>query len=288
LSSLTKIFIVLQLVCSLVVAVLIVSLVGKQQPLQRNLDAEIVKTNAAQAWAQKEHNEVMRLQSEASDSSAAALKAAGALQQQIDQLRAQLATAKSDKDTSDAKNMQLQAALNQSAAAVDSLTKQVAAMNDENRRLGPENVSLIQKNAELNRANNELQTSLRFAEQSIRKLQEQLATAPEGPKGGSAAPGNEANTVATLTNQAPAQINGKVTAVTPTAGRTLLQLPLGTRDGVKVGTRFMVYREPGGYIADAVVERVAPDEAVAAVDTKTVKKGESVKSGDMVISGAVK
>jgi hypothetical protein len=66
------------------------------------------------------------------------------------------------------------------------------------------------------------------------------------------------------------------------AGSTLIEMPLGARDGVRKGTQFTVSRG-GSFIADAVVETVTPDASVAA--TKNVKSGETVKVGDIVTSG---
>jgi hypothetical protein len=284
LSSLTKIFIVLQLVCALVLSVMVVTLVARQEPYRAMVSAEHLKAEASQAALQAKTNEVEALLQERKVANDERTALATTNAQENDRLKTDLAQRKIELDAANAKISTVTSALQQQSAANESMTKQLAAKDDEIRRLAPENVSLIQKNAELTRANNELSTANRFAEQSIRKLQEQLASSET--KSGASTGGNEASTVASLSAQTPAKINGKITSVTPTAGRTLLELPLGTRDGVKVGTRFIVYREPGGYIADAVVEKVAPDESVAAVDSKTMKKGETVRTGDMVMSGS--
>jgi hypothetical protein len=111
-----------------------------------------------------------------------------------------------------------------------------------------------------------------------------MATENAG-KGGAAIQPNEAGTVASLAVQTPAVINGKISDVKPTVGRTLIELPLGTRDGVRKDTRFMIYRG-NTYVADAVVVgNPEPDKSVAAVDANSVKAGETVQKGDMVMSG---
>jgi hypothetical protein len=267
---------------------MVVTLVSRQEPYRQTVEAERQKAFAAQAVLQAKTNEVETLHQQLRVANDDRAKSASAAQLENDRLKTELAQRKIEIDAANAKNAQTLSALNQSSASVESLTKQSAAKDEEIRRLAPENVTLIQRNAELTRTNNELQTALRFAEQSIRKLQEAVAAAET--KGGSAAGASEVGNVASLSasSQAPAQVNGKVTSVTPTAGRTLLQLPLGTRDGLKKGTRLIVYREQTGYIADAVVETAAPDESVAAVDAKTVKRGETVRAGDMVISGTAR
>ncbi len=52
---------------------------------------------------------------------------------------------------------------------------------------------------------------------------------------------------------------------------------------MKVNTRFTIYRN-NGYIGDAVVQKVFPDNSVAQVTA--VKPGESVKAGDLATIGA--
>jgi hypothetical protein len=285
LSSLTKIFIVLQLVCALVLSVMVVMLVARQEPYRAMVDAEHLKAASAQAALQAKTNEVEALLQQQKTANDERTRVATAAAQENDRLKTDLAQRKIELDTANAKVASLTSALQQGSAANESMTRQLAAKDEEIRRLAPENVSLIQKNAELTRANNELSTQARFHEQAIRKLQEQLASTET--KGGATGPASEANTVASL-SVAAAQINAKITSVTPTAGRTLLELPLGTRDGVKQGTRLIVYREPGGYVADAVVEKAGIAESVAAVDSKSLKKGETVRAGDMVMSGTAK
>ncbi|MGN6367917.1 MAG: DUF4349 domain-containing protein [Phycisphaerae bacterium] len=54
---------------------------------------------------------------------------------------------------------------------------------NEIENLEPKNATLEAKNAELNRTDNELRTSQRFAEQSIRKLQEQIAASGKDENG---------------------------------------------------------------------------------------------------------
>jgi len=149
--------------------------------------------------------------------------------------------------------------------------------------LRPENASLIQKNAELNRVNNELSTQQRFAEQAIRKLQEQIAQAPTSGPGASAPAEGNGNQVAALSSAAGGAINGKITQVSQSAGHTLVEMPLGDRDGIKVNTRFTIYRN-NGYVGDAIVQKVFPDTSVAEVTV--IKPGDNVKQGDLVTTGA--
>ena len=52
-------------------------------------------------------------------------------------------------------------------------------------------------------------------------------------------------------NQTRAPINAKISNIAQSAGRTLIELPLGTRDGIQNGTKLMIYRNTG-YVGEAV------------------------------------
>jgi hypothetical protein len=142
----------------------------------------------------------------------------------------------------------------------------------------------MRKNAELNRVNNDQSTSNRLAEQAIRKLQEQLANTETLPGKGAAAPSDDESGVLNASaSPANAQINAKITSLAPSAGHTLIQVPLGTRDGVKVNTALRIYRN-SGYVGDAVVQSVFADTSVAQVTI--VKPGDTIKVGDLVMTPA--
>jgi len=68
--------------------------------------------------------------------------------------------------------------------------------------------------------------------------------------------------------------------VQQTSGRTRVELPLGSRDGISENTPLFIYRGQTGYVADAVVERVTPTASVAVV-TKT-REGQTVQTGDTI------
>jgi len=81
------------------------------------------------------------------------------------------------------------------------------------------------------------------------------------------------------TNSAAAQVNAAISNVGNDKGRTLIEFPLGTRDGIQQNTRLFIYRG-NNYVADATVERTTPDTSVAVVVTP--KGGQSVQKGDIV------
>jgi chromosome segregation ATPase len=286
LSPLTKIFIILQLVCSLVLSVMVVVLISRQQPVAQQLEQERVARFGVQAALLEKTNEVdsvnQRLQQkqiELDNKSSALNKTIGELQTQLTSLRDEKGKVETDLARKNAEMGQL-------TAANQSLSEQLAGKDKQLSTLAPENVQLIQRNAELGRAINEKETALRFAETSIRKLQEQLAA--NESKSGASGSAPEATSVASLSDKAPAApVNAKITNVAQTAGRTLIEVPLGSRDQIKAGTKLTIYRD-SGYVARATVENVKIDQSAAAVDAGSVKKGETVRPGDLVITGDAK
>jgi hypothetical protein len=288
LSSLTKIFVFLTLVFAILGSVMEVVAVQREGNYKAQVKAANDEMVAAQAvaaegkvTADKLIAERDQLNKTIGDLTSKARVAGEGANGKIAELQGKLQAA----ENSIAK---IQNSLNDTTAIANSLTQQNAAYAQEIQRLSPENVRLTRENAELSRANNELTTANNFAGQSIRKLQEQIAILTENAgKGGASVAPSDANKVASLTVETPAQINGKIDQVTPTAGRTLVEMPLGIRDGVRNGTRFMVYRGQT-YIADAVVEKADPDVSIAAIDPATLKQGQTVQVGDMVMTAANK
>ncbi|MGN6368429.1 MAG: hypothetical protein ACTHN5_09230 [Phycisphaerae bacterium] len=281
-STLTKIFIFLQLICSIAVAVVLVFGLSRIQNYRADVDAAEARAVAAQASYQKSQNDIAVAQAQAADAIAKATGQVNDLARANNDLTTKNAQLASQIGALEARNAQQQNSISQLTSSIDSQNSLLAAKDKELADLRPQNASLIQKNAELNRTNNELSTQQRFAEQAIRKLQEQIAQNPSGTGASAPAEGN-GNQVASLSSSASGAINGKINEVTQAAGHTLIEMPLGDRDGVKVNTRFTIYRN-NGYVGDAVVQKVFPDSSVAQVTV--VKPGDSVKKGDLVTTGA--
>jgi hypothetical protein len=286
LSTLTKILVVLQLVFSLIVAVVIVFGVSRLENYRAQVDASHMQMVAAQASLAKSQNDVAVADAQVADANSRLASATDELKKQNNDLATKLAEVSSERGALEARNAQQQSSISQLTSSIDSQNKLIAAKDTELASLRPENISLVQKNAELNRVNNDQSTANRLAEQAIRKLQEQLATSETmpGKAGAMGTSDNGDSGVASLSaSPANAQINAKISSIAPSAGHTLIEVPLGTRDGVKVNTALRIYRN-SGYVGDAVVQSVFADSAVAQVTI--VKPGDSIKVGDLVMTPA--
>jgi len=282
LSALTKIFIVLQLVCSLVVAVVLVVALKAQDNYKKDAESQHAALVQTQAAVQQKSGAYALLQTERDRLADELRNSTGNLTQKNNDLIKQKGDVEIERDSLKAQITVEGNKISQLTAANESLAKENARVNEENRRMAPEIARLIQQNAELSRANNDAVIQNQFHEKTIRKLQEALAAA-QATKSGAAAT-SDSGTVAMLSTQAPAKINGTVTQSVVSAGRTLVEVGLGARDGVKEGARYVISRN-GTFVAEAVVEKVTPDASVA-VTTDNVKKGETIQAGDLVTAGA--
>jgi hypothetical protein len=281
LSALTKMFIVLQLVFSLVCAVLLVLFISK---------TENYKTRVTEAQSQNVGLAVSYANAERAQKAAEAN--AAALQAQYNDAMNRLARANTDLTAAKADLAAANAKAEASQQAADAVNSTLAASNKtysaiidaykaELDKLRPQVAELTKQYADIYRAKNEVDNQLKAAEQSIRKLQVMLAQGGGGSAGAVAPLGSDGQIqVLTASNAANGgKVNGQISDVALAQGRTLIEMPLGERDGLKVGTRMYVYRA-SGYIGDATVERVSTNQAVAVV--VSTKPGESVKVGDLV------
>jgi hypothetical protein len=285
LSALTKILIVLQLVFSLVCSVLLVLMVSRAENYKvtnAGLQAANVGQGAALTKALMDRDAALASNSSLTEK----LNAATA------NLSRTMATASSDSSKAEQERLDLQNKLAAMTAQVQALTasnstqaSSLAAKDAELEKLRPQVADLMTKYNEISRAKMEDDNQLRAAAQSIRKLQEIIANQPTAGAGGGGAgaiaPIGSGDQIQTISSAAPAagRVNGTVTDVAQSSGRTLIELPLGTRDGIQVGTKVYVYRSTG-YVGDASVQRVTPEQSVAVV--VSTKAGETVQKGDMV------
>jgi hypothetical protein len=289
-NGLTKVLIVLQLVFALVCSVLLVLMVSKQENYKANMDATKTQGVALAAQVTSAEAKIAGYQAEASE----AAKKLGERNTENLQLQARLTQSQATSDatvqelkiqlaSAEAKNRQL-------AAASDTLTASNKLMYDELAKLRPMIDDLNKKYSQSNQSLSEVTNLLRAAENTIKRLQEQLAQMASNTSGaagggaGAVAPLNATDQITTLVtgnagNAGATQVNGKINLVEVRAGRTYVELPLGTRDGLQVNTRMYVYRGTG-YVGDAVIESVTPDQAIAVI--VSTKPGETVKQGDLV------
>ena len=281
-STLTKVFVVLQLLCSLVLAVLLVLLVSQQDRYKSQVELAEKGRLAAQAALTLTTNKLEVSEAQVAKLTSDRTKEVADWSRKVEDLNGKLASLQTEIDVANGKNGSQQDSIKALTESVNSLKEQLKAKDEELAKIRPEIVRLIAANSELNRVNNELTTQLKFAETAIRKLQEALQVQSE--KMGAVTPvtGTDVKVVQAVV-QTPVQIDGKVATVTTENGKTYVKLGLGARDGVKMNAQFAIYRG-NVFVADAQISRVTADESIALVTV--LKPGQAVQAGDLAVSGS--
>jgi hypothetical protein len=288
-SPLTKAFVVLVTVLSVFLVALVVPYVAQTEDYElqkRGLESELARAKTSAEVAQQEKSAIQDRESEMTTRHS----------QQIEQLtqdRIRLQTERDDaKAASTQQNRklaQLEAELSRlSAAAVQDanlLTVTTADLKLTRQTLVDAQTKLVQ----LGDRNNELESQRDSLNRQVRRLGEKmvsleqdnvelrgiLAKVPtqyreEISTGQAAQPAFPASTA----------IAGTITDVQSAAGTQLVQVDVGSKDGVEANMKFLVHRGDQ-YVGTFVVDRV---EAAVAAGRMVLSKGD-VRSGDEIYTG---
>ena len=285
-STLTKVFVVLQLVLALVTSVMVILLVSAQPKYKDQVQAASAQAISSQLAVVVLQQQNANLSNANSELAKNLEKTVGDWKRQVDTLTQSVATSTKEKAELQVTLTNLETSIRGLTATNESLKNQNITLNDELKKARPDILAAIQKYAEVARKNDELNQQLNSATRSIRRLQEEMAAREEAANNKtSAAPaaaGSQVNNLVTGI-QTATPVNAQVTRVESQAGRTFITMALGKRDGVRQGTQFVIYRG-NQYVGDAVVRDVGVADCVAVVTV--TKAGAAVQAGDMVISGA--
>jgi len=289
LSPLTKAFVVLVTVLSVVLVALVVPYVAQTEDFNAQInglksDLNVAKTKAAAAQEEKS-----AIQEKVSQESALLTQRVVNMTKDMTDLRNQADEAKKSVLLSDRKLQQLEAELSRlSAAAVQDanlLTITTADLKQTRQNLVDAQTKLVQ----LGDRNNELESQRDSLTRQVRRLGEKMVSLEQGnvelrgllakvpeqyrqaiSTGEAAAPAYEAAT----------PIAGTITDVQVAAGTQLVQVDIGTKDGVEANMKFLVHSE-GQYVGTLVVDRV--ESAIAAGRITLYKR--DIRSGDQVYTG---
>jgi hypothetical protein len=292
LSIITKIFVVLQLVGSLALAVIVVMYVSNQEkykPLVATSQNQLV---AAQAALTAEQAQSAALREDGNKMRAAFETEKASLQREIDNRGAKMTDLASQIEQLTQDKTQSSINVANLSDTTKSLEQQLTGKDTELGDLRPKIIDLTAKNADLNRRlNTEVQKN-ELADKTIRELQEAVAaedqksSTPASGPGASSGAGESGPSVLTggVAGGAPTPVtvNGTVKETKDVNGKTYVSLSLGSRDGVRIGTRLTVYRN-NSYVADVVLTQVNANESVGVVTI--TKPGNQVSANDLVISG---
>lgn len=274
---LTKLFIVLQLVFAIGLAVMVVLTTGEQNRYKTLVVNESKGRLSALAEAQQTSGKLAVAEQNLNKVSEDRRAEVDGLKRDLERRTNEFNSVKARQDTLEAQLAEATSNNTRLTNTIAAVRDQLATRDTELKDLRPLVTETVKKNAELTRAIDQLSNEKELNLKAIRTLQEELAKRAETPKAQTAG-----DTVKQLSAGTPTavQVNGKIQKVQELNGRTYVTLSLGGRDGVQQGNRFTIYRN-NEYVGDAVVQRVVPDQAIAEV-TMTRK---AVQANDLVISG---
>ena len=276
----TKIFIVLTLVCSIILSVFVVVTLGGTRDYKVALDNANAGLRASNLLYELEaakhaddNTRNMAQVNRLNDQLTALNKLQAELRISYGTLSSQL----------DAKTADYERQVNQASKLTSALTlaqAEISQKDPELTKLRKDAVDSAKSISDLNLALERAQSQLDQATRQIDRLKEQVADASKPAASNMGTVGNV--TTLSVGVAAAVPVNGKVTNVmTGNGGVTYLELSLGARDNIVEGTRFVISRGDK-YVGDAIVTKVAPDQSVA-----KVKEGNplAVQVNDLVSSG---
>jgi hypothetical protein len=281
LSPLTKLFVVLLVVLSLLMTASVVVFVNRVEDYRATSQTSKDELAAAQRRAEQQMNEVNAQRAQAERNEAAATARLAAMNQTLLQAQQQLAD-KSAQVAEAARSNALQSldvnrlteALRASESQKNQLVQQTTALRTENDRL-------LRQSTELNSALSDSTNRLEVTERERRYLAEQLTEAQQASNRSAAQLKDlgvrEGETSSGLRGGAPA-INAVVKDVAPINGVPYATISVGSAANVQRGMQFNVIdRDNGSFLGIITVDNVEQNEAAGPIKGPRV---DQIKQGN--------
>lgn len=286
-SILTKVFVVLVSVLSVVLVTLIVPFVANTEHYKGQVETARAAAEAARSTAQARQSEIQKLTEKAMAGIQDLKATITEHQAKIGDLTTRLATAQAETAAERTAKIQADANVSRLSAAQEQQAQIVIAMETELKARRPEMVKQQTQIIQLMDRNNEITSQLESLNRQVRRysedisqlsarnaqLEEQLARL--GPAV------TEQAAEASVPFYSDVVIPGKVTDIQTSEETTFAQINVGKNDGVQENMKFLVHRG-GQYIGTLVVMKV---DAKASAGRLTLAQG-TLAVGDEVISGA--
>lgn len=285
-STLTKVFIVLNSILSITLSCLFIAAAAQwsnykdlAETYQAGRDAAITaKQSIAASMQASLARKDMQYAAQGRELAAARTKLQNT-QDQNAKLQSDLAQARNDALAFEAGRTKLQEILAVNTGELKSLQK-------HNQTLLSQNIDLQSRGSKLNARVLELTTNVSILQEQIRNIQEKLYAAEQraagrdyrgGMIGEVEMPESPVGAVAV----APSVV-GEIRAEISQVDGVYAEINVGESSGVAPGMTFMVYRGGGTYVGDLIIESVRPNTAGGRLTT-LVQGG--VQAGDAVVYG---
>ncbi len=273
-SPLTKAFVVLVTVLSILLVALVVPFVAQTDDLNTQITDLKSQVESANNAAKIKATDLAELQAKQAQSDAAYNNQIIELSARNDEMTSKLAL-----ESGKVAEVQNQ---------VDSLTATIAVMTESLDRTAEllqsrtrlleetqaNNVRVNQEAAELIRANNDMAFKVEGLTRTNRIQQERLTELTERLRNNNTQNVNSGDTIAT--------VRGEVVSSRKTdAGLTLVQLNIGSNDELKKDDRIVLFRESGELVGVGVIMTIDENQSVAKLERESMP----VRQGDVAVSG---
>ncbi|MFN0135226.1 MAG: hypothetical protein ACKVS9_03815 [Phycisphaerae bacterium] len=273
-STMTKVFVVLSSVVSIVLSVLFISSaaqwdnwkrLAETYQTQRDAEMSLRQNTVANSYAQLalKDQDIQAKQTEL----AASQKKIQEMTDEITKIKAELTTTKNERLALTADRTKLQETL-------DVVVGQLKDAQKQNQTLLTQNMDLQTRNGQLNSRVLDLSTQVTIVTDQARNIQEKLyACEQKSVTTAKAAPAAEPS-VTTARPTVAGQIRGTITEV----NGAYAGVDIGEASGLVSGMTMLVYRG-GTYLGEIVIDRVRPKEAGGKLASQAATE---IRKGDMV------
>ncbi len=287
-SPLTKAFVVLVTVLSVLLVALVVPFVAKTENSSATIKQLQTDLNVAKGQASALQAEIDAVRQGISEESALLNQRVVTMTKEMSDLRTQAAEAKAEVLTAKRENETLQAELSRFSAAAEQGSNLLTITTSDLKQTRQNLVDSQTKLVQLGDRNNELESQRDSLTRQVRRLGEKmvsleqdnvelrglLAKVPEQYRQEVSADAQ------TQPFEPDVAIAGKITDVQSAAGTTLVQVDVGSKDRVEPNMKFLVHRNDQ-YVGTFVVDRV---ETAVAAGRITLSSG-AVQVGDQIYAG---
>lgn len=282
LSSLTKAFVVLVTVLSVVLVALIVPFVAKIENFANTTDKLKTERTQAREAARIAEGELSAVQTRLSELATAHGSQKAKLTAQIIELQSALDKARDQVNQERAGLADLKTAFSRLTSANEQANRLLAVLNDELKTGRKQMVDLRTKVIELTDKNNELSSLVLSYDRNLRRLKEENTAMAEQLEAlvqtGGQVPAASAELPAAPLVAHP--ISGRVTRVDAATDTTFVEVNIGRKDGMAEGMDLIVYRGEDEYLGTLMIDKV--DSTASAghmvrmgISTLVVEPGDS-------------
>lgn len=284
-SALTKAFVVLTTILSVLLVALVVPFVARTQNFQDQVRSLEQQRTVAEQTARQRQLDLQNVVDQLGAQQQQSQQQVADLNAQIRTLQTQLQDERTKAQTERAQLADLRASLTRFGAAAEQDAALLQTLRNELNSSREELVQVRGRNIELADRGVELQSQLDAYDREVRRLRERMVGLQEEVQAmtGVIESNPELREQLASGESAPTQapeVRGQVTAVQEAGDATLVSVDLGSADGIQEGNRLMVARGQE-FLGTLQIDTVRESEAAGrmVLQQGTVQQGDTIYGG---------